>query len=239
MKTEFTLHKLPEGFIITSNEEIKESDRVLHLGREQLFSVHHFSKSNGSKSFIPKDEFELPMNIEMLICDCKKVIAQQDEIDFSALSEEEQKEIEYLDVNLTKLCYYDKRNPDFQIKEEFGYDKEEIESTGNFSKKDCACDNCFYGRSNLTEQLLKARELTSDRRFTLEDMENAFYNGWNYRGEQYNFPSAKKEYLQYLLQPKSWKIQLQMEPIISLDGHTVIGIEPKLTNGKIKILKLL
>jgi hypothetical protein len=62
--------------------------------------------------------------------------------------------LEEAKIDLTKLCYYDKRNPDFQIKEEYGYDKEEVESTGNFSKKDCACDNCFYGRSKLTEQLI-------------------------------------------------------------------------------------
>lgn len=62
------------------------------------------------------------------------------------------------EIDLTKLCYYDKRNPDFQIKEEYGYDKEEVEATGNFAKKDCACDNCFYGRSKLTEQLIWQQE---------------------------------------------------------------------------------
>lgn len=61
-------------------------------------------------------------------------------------------------IDLTKLCYYDRRNPDFSIKEEYGYDKEEVEATGNFAKKDCACDNCFYGRSSLTEQLIKSQE---------------------------------------------------------------------------------
>jgi hypothetical protein len=65
---------------------------------------------------------------------------------------------EATEINLTSLCYYDKRNPDFQIKEEYGYDKEEVEATGNFSKKDCACDNCFYGRSKLTEQLIWQQE---------------------------------------------------------------------------------
>lgn len=61
-------------------------------------------------------------------------------------------------IDLTKLCYWDKRNPDFSIKEENGYDKEEIEACGNFSKKDCYCDNCFYGRSKLTEQLINQVE---------------------------------------------------------------------------------
>ena len=65
---------------------------------------------------------------------------------------------EVAEIDLTNLCYYDKRNPDFQIKEEYGYDKEEVEATGNFAKKDCACDNCFYGRSKLTEQLIWQQE---------------------------------------------------------------------------------
>lgn len=70
-------------------------------------------------------------------------------------------------IDLTKLCYYDRRNPDFSIKEEYGYDKEEVEATGNFAKKDCACDNCFYGRSALTEQLIKSQETHP---FSEEDM---------------------------------------------------------------------
>ena len=70
-------------------------------------------------------------------------------------------------IDLTKLCYYDRRNPDFSIKEEFGYDKEEVEATGNFAKKDCACDNCFYGRSQLTEQLIQSQETHP---FSEEDM---------------------------------------------------------------------
>jgi len=65
---------------------------------------------------------------------------------------------EAAEIDLSKLCYYDRRNPDFQIKEEYGYDKEEVEATGNFAKKDCACDNCFYGRSDLTEQLILQQE---------------------------------------------------------------------------------
>jgi hypothetical protein len=77
---------------------------------------------------------------------------------------------ETTEINLTRLCYYDKRNPDFQIKEEYGYDKEEVEATGNFSKKDCACDNCFYGRSKLTEQLIWQQE----RMYSEEDLRNAY-----------------------------------------------------------------
>ena len=85
---------------------------------------------------------------------------------------------EAAEINLTRLCYYDKRNPDFQIKEEYGYDKEEVEATGNFSKKDCACDNCFYGRSKLTEQLIWQQD---KNKFSEEDMKLAFETGRNFQ----------------------------------------------------------
>ena len=50
------------------------------------------------------------------------------------------------------LCYYDKRNPDCTM------DDEDIESYKSLlfkRKKDCSCDNCFYGRTKLAEELLK------------------------------------------------------------------------------------
>ena len=78
-----------------------------------------------------------------------------------------------MEIDLTKLCYYDRRNPDFQIKEEYGYDKEKVEATGNFAKKDCACDNCFLGISKLTEQLIWQQE----RMYSEEDMLKSFYAG--------------------------------------------------------------
>lgn len=52
---------------------------------------------------------------------------------------------------LENLCWYDRRNPDFQIDEEFGYDKEDVDATGNFARENCHCDNCFYGRIKLAE----------------------------------------------------------------------------------------
>lgn len=55
----------------------------------------------------------------------------------------------------SNLCYYDRRNPNFHIEEQYGYDKEEVEATGNFSKENCYCDNCFSGRSKLANELLK------------------------------------------------------------------------------------
>jgi hypothetical protein len=52
---------------------------------------------------------------------------------------------------LQSLCYYDKRNPDCSL------DDEDIEEYKLSIKKNnsCSCDNCFYGRTKLAEELLK------------------------------------------------------------------------------------
>lgn len=60
---------------------------------------------------------------------------------------------------LSKLCYYDLRNPDGIIfakdnPENYGYDSEDFKNYGNFSQVDCGCDNCFYGRSELVNQII-------------------------------------------------------------------------------------
>jgi len=47
---------------------------------------------------------------------------------------------------LENLCVYDKRNPYF-------------DSENEYEKKDtCFCDNCFYGRHVLAEEILKLNE---------------------------------------------------------------------------------
>ena len=40
------------------------------------------------------------------------------------------------------LCWYDERNPDYSGNREY-------------KKKECSCDNCFYGRDELANELLK------------------------------------------------------------------------------------
>lgn len=44
----------------------------------------------------------------------------------------------------SNLCCYDKRNPDY-------YDGE--------VKENCYCDNCFYGRTILAEELIKSKNI--------------------------------------------------------------------------------
>lgn len=49
---------------------------------------------------------------------------------------------------LSSLCYYDDRNP---MKGSLYYDAEN-------RPEECSCDNCFYGRHELAEELLKYME---------------------------------------------------------------------------------
>lgn len=53
------------------------------------------------------------------------------------------------DELLKNLCYYDLRNPD-GIKDDTPYE-DELVLCGEHAKEDCSCDNCFYGRTKLTE----------------------------------------------------------------------------------------
>jgi hypothetical protein len=72
-----------------------------------------------------------------------------------------------MSIDLTNLCYYDKRNPDCSA------DDEEIESHKKSllkKNKTCACDNCFYGRTKLTEQLIRQAE----RMYSEEDLAKAY-----------------------------------------------------------------
>jgi hypothetical protein len=86
----YALHKLKEGFIITSDEEISLNDSILNT-KTLLIEVWRHPHITTTPYF-------------------KKVIAQQDQIDFSALSEGEQKEIKtpvkiegYFEKNLFKI----------------------------------------------------------------------------------------------------------------------------------------
>jgi hypothetical protein len=60
-------------------------------------------------------------------------------------------------IDLTKLCYYDKRNPDCTADDEAIEDHKaqllRVSKKLGYNKT-CSCDNCFYGRSKLTEQLI-------------------------------------------------------------------------------------
>jgi hypothetical protein len=50
---------------------------------------------------------------------------------------------------LSNLCYHDKRNPDYDP----GMDH--LDKDVRQENSPCYCDNCFYGRTKLAEEILK------------------------------------------------------------------------------------
>jgi hypothetical protein len=56
---------------------------------------------------------------------------------------------------LSRLCAYDKRNPDCI------YEDDEIQERAESllkNKETCHCDNCFYGRTKMAEYILQSLE---------------------------------------------------------------------------------
>jgi hypothetical protein len=210
MKPTFELHKLKKGFIITSHEDIQEDDFVFANDTNVIFRCNNHEANSVIPQF--KNLYE-------------KLTAQQDQIDLSGLSEEEQKEIRWIDVE-------------------------------KLAKEMLPNDSDWQRRFDIIKGFQKAQELLSDRMFTLEDMRNAFQEGINKANDNFNpyhgidldkCEESKVQYIQSISQ-KAWKVELEME---YQDMHgmwfskpTILSEldrpqRPKLTNGKIKILKLL
>jgi hypothetical protein len=191
----YKLHKLKEeGFIVTSDEQPFPNEKVLSTVTNIVTTFtdpRHFSEGTYFK-----------------------VIAQQDQIDFSALSEGDQKKIGWIDVEKLANEHFDLSIEDW-------------------------C-NGFQ----------KAQELLSDRVFTLEDIKQSFWRCFENRGLGYivTMGDLEVELNKSLSQPKSWAVEIEMEDIgeEGWSGDDYTGepvwnekLVPKLTDGKIKILKIL
>lgn len=120
---EYTLHKIKKEFVLTSNEKCS-----------QIYSDFYF------------ENYEIYKFSETCLDDLTEIsfpiIAQQEQIDFSSLTEEEQKKIGW-------------------------YDVEKLKKQQGFSGS-----HYFCYEEGFIEGFQKAQELLSDRRFTLEEMFN-------------------------------------------------------------------
>ncbi len=164
-----------------------------------------------------------------------KVIANPTQIDFSDLKEEEQKTIGWFDVE--KVC-----ESEFKIKN--------------------PSDETLWKKAMWKDGFQKAQELLSDRMFTLEDVKKAIamakmaktidgvinMDAWisdGFQGAESAY--SEIEITQSLSQPKSWKVELEMEtsPVSESQGFNMkhmsseFQLNVKFTDGKVKILKLL
>jgi hypothetical protein len=204
MKTKYTLHKLPEGFIVTSDETLNEGNTIININN---FEIVENWQGHGSTDW------------------WRKVIAQQNHIDFSGLSEEEQKKIGWFDVEKLSLI-----------------------SMGSTDKRHhTASGKIAFNR--YIEGFQKAQELLSER-FTLEDVQIAITQAFLSGMERIEEITDVQNHIIQSLSQKSWKIELEMEnycgsPYITekcpkcIDTCDRAYFRPKLTNGKITITKIL
>jgi hypothetical protein len=194
----YTLHKLYIGFIITSDEKIKEGDLVLN-------------SLNCIQSFL-KDYNDI---------NAEKVIAQKPNIIFSDLTEDEQKRIGWFDVEKLAL--------------------EEIPFNNMFGTPSWM-DNNFKYRKEWEKGFRKAQKLLADRKFTEEQVRKSLLEValWG-KVSTTRFEDVEK-IIQSLSQPKYWPVELEMKDYVEEETGSEfkwMNKRPKLTDGKVKILKLL
>ena len=62
------------------------------------------------------------------------------------------------------LCIYDPRNPCFDS-------SVDLEGTAQDTRDNCSCDNCFYGRDKLAQEIIRLRAFLS--RIAVSDISTA------------------------------------------------------------------
>ncbi|MFN5251352.1 MAG: hypothetical protein ACK5DE_09900 [Bacteroidota bacterium] len=198
-KPQFTLHKLPEGFIVTSDQ--KDTIGYLPVVLTRFNELEETADGDDVYDHIQNGS--------------KIVIAQQDQIDFSSLSPEMQKEIGWFDWK--KYCDLD---------------------NGKYGTN----SHSYYLGFQKALELLSDRTFSSeDMRIEMERiaLEIATEDGELTSGSPALIFSYINKRMQYLSQ-SSWKVELEMERTRYPKGDD--GWEdvytPKFTDGKIKIIKL-
>lgn len=220
----YILHKISEGFIITSNEKIIKDDSFYNTIDEVVY--HNAVGWEILNKHTENEDIDL------------KIIAQEHQINFSSLSEAEQKRIGWFDVE--KLFKQSLLN----YKPEGIYKSDILKDVINNG----ISRNLGF-RDGLEIGFKKSQHLLSDRMFTLEDMKAAFYVGVQLGINQelhiqQNKPLQDEDKvfnrtIQSLSQ-KSWTVELEMQDYFeSGHGGEFPAQRIRLTNSKIKILKLL
>jgi hypothetical protein len=205
--TQYTLHKLPEGFIVTSDEELENGDAFLSYlieeDEEKEWKVYKVFTALNVVSTPVTDTFSIKTissketgrsgdNTKHYIFEldtCFKVIAKQDQINFSALSEEEQKEIGWFDIEKLATQY-----ENIEYKDVDHYDP-------------CGYSGTDYNLG-FQQGFQEAQQLLSDKMFTLEDVIKAYQTGYNAGAELDKYaPRNSSEFIKSLSRPKSWKVE--------------------------------
>ena len=210
------LHKIKQGYILTSDEEIKEGNLILSDERDNIqqnngnpiWKLEKVEKTENKWIFVTGRPDE-GLNPDW----CKKVIAQQSQIIFSELTKEEQKLIGWFDV----FDVEDNKNIHKWVQDVITEQKHWLNAQDSV-------EPVYYG---IVKGFQKAQELLSDRMFTYIEKQlidfkhdlretTSNYVKQNSEGAIFGLNRLKES-----LQSKSWSVEAIEE------------------NGKFKITKIL
>ena len=178
-KMKYTLHKLKEGFIITSDEKTKYGDFVWN--GEHILEV--------AKVFHPIGQ---------------KVIAQEDQIDFSALSEEEQKEIGWFDYDRDLVFHSDWNLLVEKLSQDF------TQEWCGKRKVDTYIHDAYIAGFQKAQELLSDRMFTLDKVFKMIELSRERFFNTNSQKEQFKYKPGEVVYI-VSNPPKSWEIEGEWE----------------------------
>jgi hypothetical protein len=99
---------------------------------------------------------------------------------------------------------------------------------------ECIMKDAMHQEIGFVAGFNKAMELNKDKVFTVEQMREAIKQT---RQGMLFLKKYEDEFIQSLQQPTEIQVEIEMEDKIALDGHTVIGVEPKLDSNGCLILK--
>jgi hypothetical protein len=192
---ETTLIVTKDNLILVNDEkeEIKRHDVAYHLSRCIYFKVHHTGESNGSKTLIPSDQFDLPERFEFLEVDCRKVIAQSPNI---KLSKELADELGWVDVEELAFDYFVSRDKvDFEVTYDFkkGFQKAQELNKNKYSEKDM--EKCHFHGWFQRERLEMLGKPTYSYPSNWKDMDYEERESWFF-----------EKFIQSLQQPKQIKV---------------------------------
>jgi hypothetical protein len=224
--TTLTLNKLPEGFIVTSDEGSKKGELTIFPTTENGRIV----KLNTPK--IAKSDYAANSIYNL------KVIAQQDQISFSEdIPEEKLREIGWYDFLKMGRDYANKKWENYCDRENPTHEEQEQD----LFKKILGIEGSTY---DWCKGFQKSQELLSDRRFTLEEVGELLQQIVRIIPEQELRKWTKESFVKHFvsLENRSWTIEVETEEYVQEETGTElkwVGRRPKFTNGKIKITKIL
>lgn len=106
-------------------------------------------------------------------------------------------DINYIDIIREKIDLSDFGHYDIHYKYHIDYPLTEDQENSLESHRDFVNKTKSEELNNIMSEFDNLE--VEDKTYTFEDIINAFYNGWNYRGEsEYTYPKAKKEFIENL-----------------------------------------